>query len=201
MRRFVAAVLCPAFAFVFAFASEHAQSPTGANVPAAVEDTVAGADAACCQLPAGHLIDLEIAQPLNSWEFKRGDAFLLTVAVPVLVDSREVIPAGTPVHGEIVHAAAARGGGAPGELLIAARSLEVSGQILRLRGLKLGGAGDDNSGMALGVSFAAGPFAMFIRGTEIEIPPGTRVHAKLAEDVHLAPASNVPTPQPTAELP
>ncbi len=45
---------------------------------------------------------------------------------------------------------------------------------LLLRGFKLGASGDDNTGMALGVSIAAGPFAMFIQGREIVIPAGTR---------------------------
>ena len=111
------------------------------------------------------------------------------------MDGHELIPAGTPVRGEVVHAAAARGGGAPGELLLAARSLDIDGLTIRLRGLKLGGTGDDNSGMALGVSFAAGPFAMFIRGTEIEVPAGTRVHARIAEALTVAPRT--PSPEPS----
>ena len=63
-----------------------------------------------------------------------------------------------------------------------------------LRGLKLGVAGADNSGMAIGVSLAAGPFAMFIRGREIEIPALTRVEAKVASEVSL-------TPTPTTAIP
>jgi hypothetical protein len=176
MLKFSIAALCVAFSFAPAFAA----------VP--VEGAADAVDApGCCLLEAGHPVDLEILDALNSWEFKRGDGVRLRVARPVLVNGHELIPAGTPVRGEVVHAAAARGGGAPGELLLAARTLELEGRDIRLRGLKLGGTGDDNSGMALGVSFAAGPFAMFIRGTEIEIPPGTRVHARLAEAVTVVP--------------
>ncbi|WP_202845377.1 hypothetical protein [Luteimonas saliphila] len=197
MSRFAAALLLAALPFACA----HAQSPTGSDDDGAGDDTGAPAPPDCCRIEAGHAIDLEIAQPLNSWEFKRGDAFRLTVAAPVVVNGHELIPVGTPVAGEIVHADAARGGGAPGELLIAARSLEIDGRNLRLRGLKLGGAGQDNSQLAIGVSMGAGPFAMFIRGREIEIPQGTRVHARLAEAIDFAPAANESSPQFQPELP
>ena len=178
MLRFATAALCAALPFALASAQETA-GDQGVGAP--------GTTPTCCRLEAGHLVDLELVDPLNSWEFKRGDDFRLRTAEPILLQGHELIPAGTPVLGQVVHAAAARGGGAPGELLIAARSLELERRSVRLRGLKLGRTGDDNSGMAIGVSFAAGPFAMFIRGTEIEIPSGTRVHARLAEAVELAP--------------
>ena len=142
---------------------------------------------ACCRVPANTVVDLEILDLLDSYQHKRGDKFRIRVVTSVAIDGTSLIAAGTLGVGEIVHAAAARGGGAPGELLIAARSLDIDGQPAPLRGLKLGVTGDDNSGMALGVSFAAGPFAMFIRGREIEIPAGTRVSARLAQDVTLTP--------------
>lgn len=162
-----------------------AQTPTPATT---------AIDSACCRVASGTLIDLEISEPITSWQHKRGDKFQLRLAQPLVVDGRLLVPAGTTGVGEIVHAAAARGGGAPGELLIAARYLDVDGGQLPLRGMKLGGSGGDNSGMALGVSFAAGPFAMFIRGHEIEIPAGTRAHAKVAEDIVLPVSPAVPNP-------
>lgn len=129
-------------------------------------------------IPAGTPVIIEITESLASSTHKRGDAFAITLVEPLLLDGIERLPRGTRGTGEIVHAAAARGGGAPGELLIAARTLETPQGQLPLRGFKLGATGDDNSGMALGVSIAAGPFAMFIRGREIEIPAGTRGIAK-----------------------
>lgn len=171
-----------------------------AAMPAPAEAIPAASTApehACCRVPANTIVDLEILDPLNSYQHKRGDKFRVRVVNPVMVQDRTLIPAGTLGVGEIVHAAAARGGGAPGELLIAARSLDVDGQPAPLRGLKLGLAGGDNSGMALGVSLAAGPFAMFIRGHEVEIPAGTRVNARLAQD--LAPAPVPIASQPTTD--
>lgn len=167
---------------------------SAAQVPAGEEPTVPSPlasitiESACCTVPANTTVELEILDLLNSSQHKRGDTFRLRVAEPLVLDGVTLIPAGVLGLGEVVHAAAARGGGAPGELLIAARGLDVDGQKLRLRGLKLGVTGGDNSGMALGVSFAAGPFAMYIRGREIEIPAGTRVNARLAGEATLPPA-------------
>jgi hypothetical protein len=129
-------------------------------------------------IPAGTTLVIELGQTLTSHAQKRGDHFPILLAEPLLVDCAEVLPRGTRGTGQIVHAAAARGGGAPGELLISARSLETPQGPRLLRGFKLGATGEDNSGMALGVSTAIGPFAMFIRGREIEIPAGTRGIAK-----------------------
>lgn len=167
---------------------------SGAQVPGAEEPTIRlplqamAVEAACCTVPANTTVELEILDRLNSSQHKRGDKFRLRVAEPLVLHGVTLIPSGIQGIGEVVHAAAARGGGAPGELLIAARWLDVDGQTLRLRGLKLGVTGGDNSGMAIGVSFAAGPFAMYIRGREIEIPAGTRVNARTADDAALAPA-------------
>lgn len=188
----------------FAMSNACAQTPMGteaasAATPPPIEGSPAASAApehACCRVPANTVVDLEILDLLSSYQHKRGDKFRLRVVTPVVIGGTSLIAAGTLGVGEVVHAAAARGGGAPGELLIAARSLDIDGQPTPLRGLKLGVTGGDNSGMALGVAFAAGPFAMFIRGQEIEIPAGTRVNAKVAQDVILPPVQ-IPSP-PTA---
>lgn len=129
-------------------------------------------------IPPGTVVVIEVGQSLASSTHKRGDIFPIQLVEPLLLDGAVLLPQGTRGTGEIVHAAAARSGGAPGELLIAARSLETPTGTLPLRGFKLGATGGDNSGMALGVSLAAGPFALFIRGREIVIPAGTRGMAR-----------------------
>lgn len=139
----------------------------------------------CRCVPAGTPIVVEIFDTLVSDERHPGEAFALRLAEPVVVDGVAILPAGTPGGGEIVHAAKARGGGRPGELLLAARYLERDGRRIGLRGLKLGAAGQDRSGTALATSFVAGPFAHFIHGSEMVIPTGTRAPAKLAEAIPL----------------
>lgn len=179
----------------------HAASSNAANqgldshaLASAVETAPAPAADTLPMIPAGTPVIIEIAEPLASSTNKRGDVFAITLVEPLLLDGVERLPRGIRGTGQIVHAAAARGGGAPGELLIAARTLETSQGQMLLRGFCLGAAGDDNTGMALGVSIAAGPFAMFIRGREIEIPAGTRGIARTK-----AAATPVTTTTPAAE--
>lgn len=156
----------------------------------------------CCQLPSGTPVELELAVPITSSQNERGDRFDLRLATPLQVEGVEWVPAGTAAVGEVVHAAAARGGGAPGELILAARTLETACGPIALKGFKLGGAGGDNSGMAIGVSTGIGPFAMFIRGHELEIPASTRATAKLAQPLHVRPDGTChATPLPTSESP
>ncbi|TQM06607.1 hypothetical protein FB548_2979 [Pseudoxanthomonas sp. 3HH-4] len=135
---------------------------------------------ACCVLPDGMLLVIEILDPISSAHAHRGDAFRLRLKEPVVVDDAIVLPAGIEGTGEIVHAEPSRGGGKPGELILAARRLQIGDQTIRLRGFKLGGAGRDTSGAALGASLGIGPFAHFIHGKEIEIPALTTATAKLA---------------------
>jgi hypothetical protein len=134
-------------------------------------------------LPAGTPVELEVLTPLKSSQHKRGDKFELRLSSPLARGGATCVPAGTTGVGEVVHAMPARGGGKPGELLLAGRYLDFAGQRIPLRGMKASATGEASYGAALGVSFAVGPFAMFIRGNEIEIPAGTRVTAKLAQDL------------------
>jgi len=166
------------------------ESDTNATTPAVMPEL-----AECCRIPAGAAIELEIAQALSSAAQKRGDKFAIRLRTPVVHAGTVVIPAGTVGVGEIVHADRSRGGGKPGELLLAARYLELDGAQIPLRALKFGGQGQDKTKAALGASFALGPLAHFIRGKEIEIPTGTIVTAKLAQDFLLsAPLSDQSIP-------
>ena len=191
MTRMLAALLA-----IVPVAGAWAQTPAPAHAiaPPPMAEPLAPpmSEPQCCNVRADTVVALEIIDVLSSFRHKRGDRFRLRVVTPIEMEGVTLIAAGTLGAGEVVYAAAARGGGAPGELLIAGRSLDIGGQSIPLRGLKLGVTGGDNSGMAMGVSFAAGPFAMFIRGREIEIPAGTLVNARLATDVILAPAQPPP---------
>ena len=123
-----------------------------------------------CEIQAGTVVDLEIAEALSSAKQKRGDKFAIRLRRSIDANGIELVPAGTEGVGEIVHAERARGGGKPGELLIAARYLEHGGSQLRLRALKFGASGVDHSNLALGASLALGPLALFIHGAEHRNP-------------------------------
>nr|WP_298154782.1 hypothetical protein [uncultured Pseudoxanthomonas sp.] len=146
----------------------------------------------CCELAEGTPLVLEILDPISSASVKRGDAFRLRVRDAITVGGSVVIAAGTEGVGEVVHAEPSRGGGKPGELILAARRLQVGDREVKLRGFKLGGAGTDTSHVALGASFGIGPFAHFIHGKEIQIPALTSGMAKLAEPLRSPPLPEAP---------
>lgn len=168
-----------------------------ASVPAATPET---GDAPPAQeghylLPDGTPLVLEILDPIGSARARRGDAFRLRLKESVVAGGIVVLAAGIEGVGEIVHAEPSRGGGKPGELILAARRLQAGDRTIGLRGFKLGGSGRDTSAAALGASLGIGPFAHFIHGKEIEIPALTAGTAKLAEPFHGPPLSG---PAPAA---
>ena len=158
------------------------------SAPAAAAAPLADSD----RLPAGTIVELELTEPVASSRNQRGDKFGMRVVEAISVNGRLVIPAGSPATGQVVHAAASSGGGKAGELLLAARTVDAQGKQLSLRGMRLGGAGQARTDAAIGMSAALAvavpvlaPLALFVKGREIEIPAGTRAHAKLAQDAPL----------------
>ncbi len=172
--------------------------PTVASDEGPLEVTTRLAPSIACCLRDGTPVTLEILDPLDSSLLKRGDKFRIRLAQPAMVAGDIVIAAGTKGVGEVVHAEKSRAGGKAGELLIAARHLDYQGNLVRLRGLKLGGAGKDNTGAAIAVAIAAGPFALFVQGREIIIPAGTHAQAKLAQDFPATGVDVTPATLPVA---
>ena len=139
-------------------------------------------DAHAQSVPAGTPIEIEIRDALGSAQSQRGDKFAFVLHAPVVDGERIVIPAGTPGVGEVVHAERARGGGKPGELILAARYIDLEGRHIALRGMKLGVTGVDKSGKAIGLATIpiVGLFT-YVRGGETIVPQGALAGAKLAE--------------------
>jgi hypothetical protein len=156
--------------------------------------------AVCCTAPAGSLIELEILATLRSDGLRRGDLFDIRLAEPVKVGDLVILPAGLTGGGEVVHAAKSSIGGKPGELQLAARYLQYGDRRIALKGMKLGSAGRDNSGLVLAATFVT-PLAMFVQGGEVTIPPGTRANAKLAADLVLPALAAEPAKDPAAATP
>lgn len=151
-------------------------SPADAASPAPAEVTGV---AACCQLPDGTVIELETLEPISSANAKRGDHFRLRTTAAIKVDEVLVLPAGTEGVGEVIHADKARSGGKAGELLLAARSLQLDGRSVPLRGMQLGRSGKDKTQASLAVGVALGPLGLLVQGGEVVIPAGTPTNAKL----------------------
>lgn len=198
-RTVVALLLCSAPAYAWGQESVMdgvADTPAIAPPPAHEASAAMPAPASmCCVLAAGTSVEIEIAEPLGSASHQRGQAFRIRLRSPVVVDGQVVVPAGTEGLGEVIHAERSRGGGKPGELLVAARHLEYGAIRIPLRGLKLGGAGRDTTHAALAVATLVGPFAHFVKGREIEIPVGTPGIAKVAAGIAVPPpAEGDPAP-------
>ena len=138
---------------------------------------------------------LKIGTLLGSRVSTSGEMFPLTLAEPLVVDGRVVVPAGTPGMGEVVHAKKT-GLGVGGELVLAARYLDFAGQRIRLRSMQVGGKGKDNQTLSYAVGATVGLPALFIRGKHIEVPPGTLAEAKVAARFVIPrPAQETPAPQ------
>jgi hypothetical protein len=185
-------------------------SPATVVASGSVADTTADAigKPVCMALCAGSAVELEIVEPISSKRHKKGDRFALRLVTALTVGSDVHVPAGTIGTGEVIHASPSRAGGKPGELLLAARQLETSdGRRIGLRAMKLSARGKDTSTAAITTAMLIGPVAMFVHGSEIEIPAGTRAMAKLAQDVALtapqpaAAASPDDAPQPAPHQP
>lgn len=138
-------------------------------------------------LAANTAIELETLDAVSSRTSKTGDFFKLKVRADVLAaDGAILIPAGTPAVGQVVHAARSGGGGKAGELILAARYVELAQGQVKLRS-GFGAAGKARVGATLATSMVVGPFAMLIKGKDLELPAATPLSARLALDTSFAP--------------
>jgi hypothetical protein len=152
----------------------------------------------CIVVPALMLVDIEILTPLSSAISKDGDTFPIRLASPIHVSGQEVIPAGATGLGEVIHAQKSGMGGGGGELLLAARFLEINGRRLRLRSFQAGRYGKNQVGTAMVTSMLAGPFGLAVKGKNTEFAAGSVASAKVAEAFSV-PLSALPlsAPPPT----
>ena len=139
-------------------------------------------------LPALTPIDLVIEETVSSDVHENGQRFPLRVAEDVLVDGAVVVPAGSRGEGEVVHAARSRRGGKAGELILAARYVQVGETRIALRSFAAG-SGKDRSTAALAIAATLGFPALFVRGGVFVVPADTLAHAKTAEDLVLPSAA------------
>jgi hypothetical protein len=142
-------------------------------------------------LPAKSPVLLEFVSGISSKTAQKGGPVEFLLAEDVLIDGQRLIPKGTSVIGEIIHAQKSGFGGRGGELIIAARHIQLAEQRIALRSLKpLAGpyAGKNHSDAALAVSMIpyAGLVSLFITGGEIVIPAGTRALALTAVEAQVA---------------
>jgi hypothetical protein len=162
--------------------------------------------AACCTLAAGTEARIELADPISTKTEREGDRFAIRLAEPLVVDGQIVAPAGAMGVGEVVDAAKAGMGGKAAKLILAAKYIEQDGRRIPLQGLQLAANGKDHATAANvvgvgGIGFAPlGVVAMFIRGDEVTLPPGTGGVAKVSDTVTLAPLGPAPLDTEDSQL-
>jgi hypothetical protein len=139
------------------------------------------------RIPAGTVVQVELTEALSSRRSQQEQLFGLRLAEPIVVDGRELVPAGAAGGGEVIDAHASAFGGRQGRLIISGRFVEINGQRARIRGMQITGAGEDRGNTALAVSMIpyAGIAGIFVQGGEVDIPVGARGTARLAEDIEI----------------
>jgi hypothetical protein len=180
-----------------AFASTPAASaPVIAPVIAPLFPATVPATTAASPLPSNTVIELELLDPLSSETSHKGDFFKLRVVQPVVVEGEERVPAGSIAVGQIVHAAKSGMGGKGGELLLAARYLDLPSGQVKLRST-FGAAGQGHVVASLIVAEFFGPFGLAVHGKHLDLPAGTRIAARVAP---LTPTVAAP-PAPATDAP
>jgi hypothetical protein len=180
---FVALAISP---ISWAHAQASSQPMESAAAPAATNiSPAAPATSTDLILPANTVIELEMVDAVSSKTSQHGDLFKLRVAADVKSGTTVVIPAGTPAVGQVVHAEKSHGGGKAGELILAARYVDLPQGQIKLHS-SFGAAGKDRSGASMATSIAFGVFGFFVKGKEIEIPAGSPLSARVAMDTSIA---------------
>jgi hypothetical protein len=151
---------------------------TVAPLPPAPASTAAPATV---RMPANTRVELEVVEGVSSRTATRGANFGLRVRQDVVVDGRVAVPAGTTGIGQVVHAQRKGIAGKPGELIVAARRLDLPGGPLRLRS-SFGAAGEARIGAAVATTVAFGLLGLLVKGSDTELPAGTALSARTAED-------------------
>lgn len=170
---------------------ETLDAPPAPALPAAPPVDQAASAVGCCALADGTVVELEIAEPISSKTAQRGQRFKLRLARPLYAGEVMLLAAGTEGFGEVVHADRARAAGKPGELILAGRALDGPDGEIKLRGFRMGGSGENRTVAAFWI-----PLGFLMRGGQIEIPPGTRAHAKLAGPHRIPPSTATATSTP-----
>jgi hypothetical protein len=182
LRTHAGAALCAALLCVLT----PARAAVPASAPIVATPAPAPVDGAVL-LPANAVVELEMLDGVSSATNKRGDFFRMRVAQPVRSGARELVPAGTIAIGQVVHAQKAGAGGRGGELILAARYLELPQGQVKLHST-LGAAGANRVGSSLALSVVAGPLALFVKGKTVSMPVGAPLSARLAADTLVSPS-------------
>lgn len=173
---------------------------TPAEPAAIAEASPSEVAASTLRLPALTPVRLRVIGEVSSKTHVKGDKVNIILAEPLRLSDTLEIPAGTPGVAEVIHAAKGGMGGKAGELLIAARQLDLTPDVhIPLRSFRLAPlSGKNNEGLAMGLSIAGGVAggiaAMVMTGGSARIADRSEAFAKTATDVDLPVAQLHPIP-------
>jgi hypothetical protein len=165
----------------------------------------AGATRTSFPLVPNTLFELETVDAVSSKTNHSGDRFALRLREPLRYGAVVLVPAGTPVPGEVAHATENRWGGIAGELILAARYVQLPQGRLRLRS-SIAAPGRSQTGAAATTVVLFGIVGVFVQGGNSAMPAGTPLSVRLAETVTFhcegAPASSsLPVDAPAPATP
>ncbi len=145
-------------------------------------------------LPDGTEIRVRLLVTVSSASAEERQPLLLEILEDVVVGGEIVVARAARAEGTVVRAQRRRGFGRRGKLALTVdRAQAVDGDMLPL-GNQTSFRGDDRYSMAAVVTILTGPFGIFVKGQEVEIPAGTELSAYVRGDrlVRL-PNSDCPT--------
>jgi hypothetical protein len=173
-----------AFAQVAAQAVAPAAAPVAAAAPAAVGPDASGK----YLLHEGEDVNLTFAEDLSSKTASEGDPVALVLVDDLKVGGVVVAKAGSHAFGEVTKAEKSGMMGKAGELSLRLNYLKVADGKIQLRGTK-GKEGQSGTTGAVVLTVLFGPIGLIKHGKNVEIKKGQSLHAFVADDVALVPAS------------
>lgn len=188
---------------VLAQAAAQPVAPAAPPPPAAMVDAAPSPNPpqAVPVLPALTLLKLEMVETVTTRTARRGDRFPLRLVEAIDLPGIS-LPAGTTGFGEVVHAQKAGAAGRAGELILAARCLDVNGACLKLRSLRaVPSHATERTDLALAVGVSVGPIGFLISGGNREVSAGAALTALTAENTPWPPQASPPPVQPQEPKP
>lgn len=136
-------------------------------------------------IPDGTEIRLRLKHPVSSATAQEEDAVILEAADDVIVDGEVVIAAGAEAYGRVTDARPRRGFGRRGKLDFTIDVVEaVNGANVPLRTERSLRGGDRYTKAGV-VTLIAGPFGIFVKGKNVEVPAGAEYTLYLDGDFAL----------------
>jgi hypothetical protein len=168
--------------------------PAAAVAPAAAPGAAAAPVAAApdasgkYMLREGEDVNLQFLDDLSSKTSSEGDPVALTLMDDLKVGNVVVAKAGAHAFGEVTKAEKSGMMGKAGELNLRLNYLKVGDTKIQLRGSK-GKEGESGTTGAVVLTVLFGPIGLIKHGKNVEIKQGQSLHAYVADDVAVSPAS------------